>query len=227
MLDVLLPDARGDARAPVAALRAVAVVAEARHQLGPRGARCAATFQPGLRRPVAEAVARQRRAHDVERVGRVAAVRDRIGERADDLVELDDRARPAVGDHERQRVRLRGPHVEEVDAEAVELGAELRERVEARLGRPPVVLRRPVRAQLLHVRERDALRPVVDGLGLGPAGASQPLPEVDEILVRDVDAERHDLVGHANPLGWREPIAADRRAGAERRSGGGAGRGGV
>ena len=51
----------------------------------------------------------------------------------------------------------------------------------------------PVRAQLLHVRERDALRPVVDRLGLGPAGAAQPLAQVDELVLGDVDAERRHV----------------------------------
>jgi hypothetical protein len=40
--------------------------------------------------------------------------------------QLDHRAGPAVGDDERQRVLVRGLHVEEVDVEAVDLGDEPR-----------------------------------------------------------------------------------------------------
>ena len=95
--------------------------------------------QPVALRLVAEAVAGQRRAHDVERVGGVAAVRGGIGERAEHLEELHDRARPAVGHDERERIGMRRADVEEVDTEPVDLGPELRKRVQPRLGRPPVV----------------------------------------------------------------------------------------
>ena len=154
------------------------------------------TPQPGARRLVAEAEAGQRRRHDVERVGRVTAVGGRIGERLDHLVELDDRPGPAVADHEGQGVLVRGPHVQEVDAEPVDLGAELREPVERGFSGPPVVVVGPVPAQLLRVRERDPLRPVVDRLGLGPARAAQALGQVVQLGLRYVDGERRDVGGH-------------------------------
>ena len=56
----------------------------------------------------------------MERVGGVAAVGGRIGERPDHLEELDDRPGPAVRDDERQRVGVRRADVEEVDAEPVD-----------------------------------------------------------------------------------------------------------
>ena len=63
---------------------------------------------PACRRRLArEAEAGQRRAHDVEGVGGVAAVRGGVGQRFDDLVELDDRTRPAVRDDQRQGVGVR------------------------------------------------------------------------------------------------------------------------
>ena len=55
----------------------------------------------GLARLAAEAEPGQRGDHDVEGVGRVAAVRGGVGQRADQVVELEDRAGPAV--HEDQR----------------------------------------------------------------------------------------------------------------------------
>ena len=59
--------------------------------------------------------------------------------------ELDDRAGPAVGDDQRQRVGFGRARVDEVHARAVDLGDEVVERVEPRLGAPPVVLVAPVR----------------------------------------------------------------------------------
>jgi hypothetical protein len=51
----------------------------------------------------------------------------RIGERFDDLELLDHGARPSVGDEQRQRVRLAGPAVDEVDVDAVDVRHELRQ----------------------------------------------------------------------------------------------------
>ena len=71
-------------------------------------------------------VTRHRRNHDVEGVRCARAVRRGIRERLDDLQLLDDRARPAVIDDERQRVVMLRTNVNEVDVEAVDLGYELR-----------------------------------------------------------------------------------------------------
>jgi hypothetical protein len=102
-------------------------------------------------------VAGHRRNHHVERVLRVAAVCRRVAERADDVQHLDDRARPAVGDHERQRVLVRRLDVDEVDVEAVDLRDELRQGVQPRLDSPEVVLGAPVANELLPRRELNAL----------------------------------------------------------------------
>jgi hypothetical protein len=66
----------------------------------------------------------------VEGVGRVAAVGPGIGQRADQLQELDDRAGPAVGQDQRQGGRLGRADVDEVDLVAVQVGGVLRELVE-------------------------------------------------------------------------------------------------
>ena len=112
----------------------------------------------GRGRLAGEAVARHRRDHDVEGVRRAAAVRRGIGQRIDDLQLLDDRAGPAVRDDERQRVLVLRADVDEVDVEPVDLGDELRQRVQLRLDLAPVVLGRPVARELLHRRELHALR---------------------------------------------------------------------
>ena len=80
----------------------------------------------------------------MEGVGRAGAVGGGVGEGPDDLELLDDRARPAVGDDERQGVGVVGADVEEVDVQAVDLGQELGQRVQLGLDLAPVVGGRPV-----------------------------------------------------------------------------------
>ena len=131
----------------------------------------------------------------MEGVGRIAAVRARVGQRPDHPQELDRRAGPAVGEDQGQRVGLRRAHVDEVDPLAVGLGDELRQLVELGLAGAPVEFLAPVARQALQVLARDAPAPA-DARGLaGPAGAREPVAEVLELGVGDVDAERAD-VGH-------------------------------
>ena len=63
----------------------------------------------------------------------------------------------------------------------------------ARLGGREVVLVAPVAAEVLDVRERDALRPVVDGLRVGPARTGEAGAEVVDRGRGDLDAERDDV----------------------------------
>jgi hypothetical protein len=143
-----LADAGRDHRAPVAALGDVLAVAQAAHQLVQAVGDACSTPQPARSRLAREAVARQRRTDDVERVLGIAAVGDRVGQRPDHLLELDDRAGPAVGDEQRRRRRDGRLHVDEMDVETVDLRLELREAVElaararaSRISRPST--RRP------------------------------------------------------------------------------------
>ena len=80
----------------------------------------------------------------MERVAGFPAVGDRIGERPDHVVELDDRTRPPVREHERQRVAHGGAGVEEVDGEVVDRRRELRPRVHPCRGGGEVVVVAPV-----------------------------------------------------------------------------------
>jgi hypothetical protein len=119
----------GDHGADVAALGDIPAMAETTHQLGPGV--CGAAGVPADRgRLGGEAVAGQRRHHQVEGVGGRSAVGGRVGEGADDLEQLDHRAGPAVGHEQRQRVLVGRADVEEVDVDPVDLGRELRQRVE-------------------------------------------------------------------------------------------------
>ena len=67
-----------------------------------------------------------------------------IGERLDDLQHFDDRAGPAVREDHWQRVLLSRPDVDEMDVQSVDLGGELRQRVQVRLASAPVVAGGPV-----------------------------------------------------------------------------------
>ena len=81
---------------------------------------------------------------------------------------------------------------------AVDLGAELRERIEPSLFGPPVVGSTPVLSQFPCVIERNALCPPDAGNLVGPASGVKSPMQVLELLMRDFDAEGTDLCGHQN-----------------------------
>ena len=89
--------------------------------------------------------------------------------------------------------------MDEVDAQAVDLGTELGELVDPGLRRSPVVLLGPVATELLGVGQRDPLGPVVDGLGLGPAGAAESVDQVRQLGVRCLDPERFNRAQRTPP----------------------------
>jgi hypothetical protein len=107
-----------------------------------------------------------------------------IGQPIDDLQLLDDRARPAMRDDHRQRIVMLGTNLDEMDVAPVDLGDELRRRVQPRLHLPPVVFGLPVADERLHGCEPHALRLIGDDLLVRPpalqtgAGADRqdPLP---------------------------------------------------
>jgi hypothetical protein len=141
---------------------------------------------------------RQRWDDQVERVRGGPAVCLRVGERLDDLQLLDDRAGPAVRDDQRQRVLVPGADVNEMDVEPVDLGYEVRQVVQLRLAFAPVVVGRPVPREILHHRQRRALRVVGDRLDLGPPGRVHAAAQIGEFRLRETDLERADGVvfGH-------------------------------
>ena len=173
----------------VAALGDIAGVAEAVHQLRPRA--CGAAGVPAeLGRLAGEPVAGQGRQHQVECVLGGAAVSGRVGQRADGLQQLDDRAGPAVGHDQRQRILMPRPDVDEVDLDPVDLGHELRQRVQSRLAPAPVVVAHPVVRERLQRRQLHALRPICDELFGGPARRGDAAAQLSELLLRNVDLER-------------------------------------
>ena len=126
----------------------------------------------------------------MESIRGAAAVRCGIGQWLDELELLDDGARPAVGDDDGQGILVLRTHVNEVDVETIDLGDEVRHGVEAGFDLAPVVVRRPVTRELLHGRERHALRKVADGFLLGQPGRDDAPAQVGQVRLRDVHLER-------------------------------------
>ena len=178
-------------RTPVAALGDIAVIAKARHELAP-GAANARHFPAGRAGFARETKAGQRRTDHVKGVGGAAAVSGGVGQRADHFEELDHRTRPAVRHDHRQRIFVARPHVSKLDVEAVDLGDELRQRVQPCLTMAPDVTGAPVFADFLDVGERGALAPILGCLALGPTGIGQAAAQIGDGGFRNLETERAD-----------------------------------
>src|SRR6185295_16522571 len=94
---------------------------------------------------------------------------------------------------QRQRVLMPRPDVDEVDLDPIDLGGELRERVQFRLALAPVVLARPVAGERSQRRKLHALRPVWYELLVGPARRRDPVAQVVDLFVWNLDLERLNL----------------------------------
>ena len=88
--------------------------------------------------------------------------------------------------------------VNEMNVKPVDLGHEMRERVQPRFALQPVVVGFPVTHELLHRLQPHPLRVIRDGLPLRPPGRREASPEVVEGLIRKVNVERTDGFG----VGW-------------------------
>ena len=181
VLGIQLPQCRTHARAPVAALGSVAAITKTRHQ-GCPGAGDPLDVPAHLGRLVAPAVSRQRRNDTVE---------TRLVQRPDDLEELDHRARPPMGEHQRKRVRVGRSGVQEVDAEPVDGRPKLPDAVQPRLGPAPVVPIGPIGAKHSQLLKSDALGRI--GRRLRPPRCPQPRPEIIELTLGNREMERRDV----------------------------------
>ena len=192
---------RRDHGAPVAALHAVgpAVVELVVHQPVPQAGDGARADRAGAAvvadRRAGEAVAGQRGRDDVESVERIAAVSLGMGQRIDDVQELDDRARPAVRDHQRQRPRrvldLGAGLADEVQPLRADIDQVVRPAVDRLLAALPVVAVPPVVDQLGQEAGIGAGGPrAVVGNGDGRPPAAQALVEIDQCPFGNVDLER-------------------------------------
>ena len=90
--------------------------------------------------------------------------------------------------------------VDEVDVDPVDLGRELRQRVQPRLDASEVVVGRPVACQRLQSRQLHALRPIFDELLAGPARRGDAAAQLYEFLLRDLDVEGAYLASLASGL---------------------------
>jgi hypothetical protein len=92
----------------------------------------------------------------------------------------------------------------------VDFGLELRQRVQPRLARAPIVIGRPVAGELGDRGQLHTLSPVVDQFPGRPARCGDALAKLGERVVGDIDPERMNLgfTGHAS----RSPLGRKRRA---------------
>src|SRR5712692_9733935 len=86
--------------------------------------------------------------------------------------------------------------MQEIDADAIQVGVKLRESVEPGFDSATVVIARPIFADILHVLERNPLRRIRNGLRVGPAGGAHALFQILEIRVADLNLERPYFIAH-------------------------------
>src|SRR5690606_40132678 len=113
-----------------------------------------------------------------------------LGEERDQLVELEDRARPAVREEKRHRVRLFRRRVDEVQVDAAQAHLVLGERVELRFPGTPVEILPPVLDETLEIRKARARGPRLERRLVGPARAGEALAQVGERGIRNLQLER-------------------------------------
>src|SRR6266849_5476529 len=102
--------------------------------------------------------------------------------------------------------------MQEVDADAILVGVELRESVEPGFDSATVVIARPVFADFLHVLEGNPLRRIRNGLQVGPARGAQALFQILEIRIADMNLEPLDFVAHGLLLRIHKDWAREARS---------------
>src|SRR6478672_4685332 len=109
---------------------------------------------------IGESVTRQRRDDNVKR-GTVDSVGAWIGQEWHKRKKLDERARPPMGQDQRNTVPVSGRLMDEMDMDAVEIGAELVDRVQLAFLCAPIELVGPIRKQLFKVLKVGPLLPCI------------------------------------------------------------------
>ena len=87
-----------------------------------------------------------------------------------------------------------------MNVEPVDFGGELRKAIEPRLAPAPIILFRPIAADVLDPFQRRALAPVLDQFGFRPARVAQPRFEIVEHVVADRNAIGFDFSAHERPF---------------------------
>jgi hypothetical protein len=119
-----------------------------------------------------------------------------------------------VGHDQRQGIFVRRLDVDEVDVDAIDLGDELRQRVQPRLDPSEVVLVQPVLRERLQRLQLNSLRPVFGQLLTRPACRGDALAEVVDDLLGNVDFKGTDRGcafhggAHLDSFGWWRVTAA-------------------
>ena len=85
-----------------------------------------------------------------------------------------------------------GANVNEVDVDAVDLGHELRLRIQLRFRLSPVVAGAPILDERLDLGELYPLRLIVDRLAVGPARRRDAPAQLIKFLLWDIGGERTD-----------------------------------
>src|SRR5262249_18266085 len=98
----------------------------------------------------------------------------------------------AVADDERKSLGILRTNVDEMNVQPINAGDELRQRIQLRFRLPPVVIGRPIARELLHGRQRHALRLVGDSLLLGPLRGRNAPSKVIELGLGGVEGEGAD-----------------------------------
>lgn len=84
--------------------------------------------------------------------------------------------------------------MEEMNVEAINLGLKLAQRIQPRLAGPPIIMVPPMLDQRANIRQLCALAPIVDQLCLGPARAINPLVQIDQIRLGNIEGKGVDSV---------------------------------
>src|SRR5690348_7873784 len=95
-------------------------------------------------------------------------------------------------------MRSRSSDEDEMDVQPVNLGDELRQRVQPGLGPAPVVIRSPVADERLQVVQLGTLRLIWHRFGIGPSCRRQTPSKVDDRFFGNIGPERADRRG----AGW-------------------------
>src|SRR3979490_2442106 len=90
-------------------------------------------------------------------------------------------------------------HMNEVDVDVGKVRLVLREAIELRLARTPVVISRPIVDHSLQIAQRHALRPIIDRFRLRPSRGEQTAPEILKFGLSGFDSKRPD-VAHGSVL---------------------------
>src|SRR5580658_5483544 len=149
--------------APITTLsRELRVAENVAHQRDPQ-IRRAPPIDSGSGKRRRKAEARKGRNNHIERVGGIAAERCRVGQRTNHLVQIPEGPRPSVRENQRDRLRTLAWLVDEMNGNAVDGGAVMREAIDFGLVLAPVIVVAPVSDYLFEVGSIGAVRPVFVG----------------------------------------------------------------